>query len=105
MLLRLYQFAHYWPGSSVPVSVFFILLSFAFLAFTLVSGSHQSLSLQEEETENDFGLVRFGVCCSVLGSFQLGDSIRGTKAGLITLRRVKLQTVVETISESATKSL
>jgi len=62
MLLRLYQFAHYWPGSSVPVSVFFILLSFAFLAFTLVSGSHQSLSLQEEETENDFGLVRFGVC-------------------------------------------
>lgn len=29
----------------------------------------------------------------------------GDKARLITLRRVKLQTVVETISESATKSL
>jgi len=37
--------------------------------------------------------------------FSWGIQSGGQKAGLITLRRVKLQTVVETISESATKSL
>jgi len=42
----------------------------------------------------------YGVSCSFGWGIQSGD-----KARLITLRRVKLQTVVETISESATKSL